>query len=111
MLKSIIVKTLSLRWGCIGAGNPQTYSSNIMENKNQKQADKEDKQESPYQELYGKKEGEDQEGNAMGTQPLDNAGAFGSAAIRPDSKDTQERPDPRHSEDGSDQDGEQRDAD
>ena len=55
-----------------------------MENKDQN--DKQDKtvdQKSAYQELYGKKEGEDQEGNPNGTKPIDSAGAFGSAAGKP----------------------------
>ena len=51
---------------------------------------KEERQTSPYQELYGKTAGEDVAGTPDGEKAKDQAGAFGSAATSPgpESKDS-----------------------
>ena len=76
-----------------------------MENNDKDQKDHTEKEQaSAYQELYGKKEGEDQEGNKEGTEPLDNAGAFGSAASKVWSENGDRHRESEHSEDSSDED-------
>jgi len=85
-----------------------------MENRNQKEkVEKEQEQPSPYQELYGKKEGDAVTGSDAEEKELDSAGAFGSAASNPgpESGSKSERPGRIQSEDGSDRDGEQREDD
>jgi len=84
-----------------------------MENRNQKEKmKKEQEQSSPYQELYGKKEGEATIENGT-EKALDKAGAFGSAASKPGpesgSKDKFNQL--KQSEDGRDMDEELRDDD
>lgn len=58
--------------------------SSIMQKKDQKANEaKEQQQGSPYEELYGRKDGDLAQGDGEEVNPRDSAGAFGSAASEP----------------------------
>ena len=84
-----------------------------MENRDKEnKKDRNVEQKSPYQELYGKKHGDEAQGSGE-EKENDSAGAFGSAAQPPgpESGAPARRKERRYSQDGSDSDGENSKAD